>query len=160
MIETSLGLWLVGVGSFAAALSTALGPPSTGAVGLVFSSPERARPERVHHAVRSTALGFIAVGGLIVGMAELPHWSVALGSLAAFGVAVWLFCAWSQYRVWAPRREQAERAAGSAALEQYPMEGRSALCARHCGTRLWALMHPFNGETWPKSFKRKYPPPE
>lgn len=107
----------------------------------------------------------IGVAGAVLALAagiagvtdpEMPAWWVVLLSVVAYGAAVWLLCALSQYRVWEVRREATSRAAPSA---EYPGEGYAADCARHCGRWAWALRHPFNGQTWPDDFTRRHPRP-
>lgn len=90
MQATSVGLWLVVVGALAAVGGTLLDVPSRGTGGLRFESPERAQPERLRHAIEVAALTFIAIGSIIVAVAEVPRFWLVLVTLAAFGAIVWL----------------------------------------------------------------------
>jgi heme exporter protein D len=156
---TAIGLWLVGVGSLAAVGSTFLDAPSRGVGGFGISSPESARPERLRHAVQSVALAFVAGGSAIVAVAELPSFWIAIAITIVFLVGVWLISAWSQHRVWLAQHEQAQRAMQAEDAAKYPLMQWKADCAAHCVRWRWALMHPFNGETWPGDFTRQHPRP-
>lgn len=160
MGATAVGLWLVGVGSFATVVTVALDPPSRGSGGLRYGSPESARPERIRHAAQAIALAFVAVGSVIVAVAGLPTAWFGAVSPATFFAGVWLICAWSQHRVWAPQPEQYETAAATPEDARCPMMKWEAECVRHCARWSWALRHPFNGETWPRDFRRRHPQPE
>jgi hypothetical protein len=106
-----------------------------------------------------TSLLFVAVGSLLVAVAELPAWFVALAALAAFGVGVWLTSAWSQHRVWTAQLDDARQAANADNATTYPMTGYKLRCAEHCARWSWALRNPFSAETWPSDFRRRESPP-
>jgi hypothetical protein len=153
---TSLGLWLIGVGALGAIVEALLTPPSQGAGGLGFASPEAAQPARIRHAIRLVAAVLVAIGSALVAASELPAWWIApLTALVALA-GIWLGCAWSQHRVWVSQLAEAERAPPADRAE-YPMMERRVQCARHCARARWALWHPFNGKTWPRDFERRHP---
>jgi hypothetical protein len=160
MDATAVGLWLAGLGAAAAVGSTLLKSPPEATGGLRFNSPESARGERLHLAIETVSLAFVALGSAIFAIAELPNWWIMAGSVAGFALAVWLHGAWSQHRVWAALNEEAQRGASSEGAEAYPLMRWKAQCTAHCSRWRWALLHPFNGQTWPNDFTRRYPRPD
>lgn len=149
MDATSLGLWLAGVGAAGTISLFLTEPPPSSTGGLTFNSPGSAKPLRIRHAVRLVSAVFIGSGSIVVAISQTPPWWLVLATAVGFLAGVWVHAAWTQHHVWREQWEEARRAPEETRTEYPAMQERYDV-AKRCSRWSWALMHPFDGETWPK----------
>ncbi len=98
---TASGLWLVGVGSFVAALPRLIRAPRP-ELGLTWERMAR-RVDRTHVALETTGLGAIAVGSVVLAVTELGPWWFEAGVVLLAGLAVYLISAMKMRQLWLMR---------------------------------------------------------
>ncbi len=148
MSVTSIGLWLIGWGSFLV-VAAAFATPPDATLGLRFKSRETTLRERVVFAVQTTGLGLVAVGSLVVALSQHLEWWLIVATVLLVGGAVDVLMAWPLKRFWNEKSEMATLVADTGEMGKTTAAQRQAEIGRRCATWRWCLLHPFNSESWP-----------
>jgi predicted lysophospholipase L1 biosynthesis ABC-type transport system permease subunit len=148
MSVTSIGLWLIGWGSFLV-VATAFAAPPDATLGLRFRSRDTTLRQRVVFAVQTTGLGLVAVGSLAVALSQHLEWWLILATVLAVAGAVDVLMAWPLKRAWDEKSEMAALMASSGEMGKTAAAQHQAEIGRRCATWRWCLLHPFNSESWP-----------
>lgn len=148
MSITSIGLWLIGWGSFLVVAAAFAAPPDA-AFGLRFKTRDTTLRQRVVFAVQTTGLGLIAVGSLIVAFSQHLEWWLILATVLLVASAVDILMAWPLKRAWDEKSQMASLVASSGEMGETAAAQRQAEISRRCATWRWCLLHPFNSESWP-----------
>ena len=148
MSITSIGLWLVGWGSFLVVGGAFAAPPDA-TVGLRFKTRQTTARQRVVFGAQTTGLGFVAMGSLAIALSQQVEWWLILVTMLVALAALDVLVAWPLKRVWDERSEIASRVAATGEIGQTAAAQRQEEIGRRCATWRWCLLHPLNSETWP-----------
>jgi hypothetical protein len=112
MSITSIGLWLVGWGSFLVVGGAFAAPPDA-TMGLRFKTRQTTVRQRVVFGVQTTGLGFVAMGSLAIALSQQVEWWLILVTMLVALAALDVLVAWPLKRVWDERSEIASRVAAN-----------------------------------------------
>ena len=148
MTATSVGLWLIGVGSILVA--AALGSPPEATLGLRFKIRDTRLQQRVVFAVRTTGVTLVAGGSLAVAISQEISWWLILVTLIAAVVMVHVLMAWVLKRAWDEKSEMATAVASTGdEMARTAAAQRHAAIGRERATWRWCLRNPYSIERWP-----------
>jgi hypothetical protein len=148
MSITSIGLWLIGWGSFLV-VAGAFGSPPDAALGLRFKTRDTTLRQRVVFAAQTTGLGLVAVGSLAIALSQRVEWWLILATVLVVIAALDVFLAWPLKRTWDEKSEMASLVANTGEMGKTAAAQRQAEIGRQCATWRWCLLHPLNSESWP-----------
>jgi hypothetical protein len=149
MSITSLGLWLIGWGSFLVVGGAFVAPPDAG-LGLRFKTRQTTLRQRVVFAVQTAGLGFVAAGSLAISLSQRAEWWLILTTVLVALAALDVLLAWPLKRAWEEKSEMASHVARTGEMGQTAAAQRQAEIGRQCATWRWCLLHPLNSESWPR----------
>ena len=146
MSAETLGVWLIGIGSLVIFLRLVVGSQRP-AEGLTFRGPLSTGEDRLRFAVEGTGAAFVALGSVMLAIADPPSASLLLA--IPFGyVILHGLSAWKLRQYWLYRRDEAVRAASADSATDF--RRMRAASASVCASWRWCLLHPFNRDYWPK----------
>ena len=146
MSAETLGVWLIGIGSLVIFLRLVVGSQRP-AEGLTFRGPLSTGEDRLRFAVEGTGAAFVALGSVMLAIADPPSASLLLA--IPFGyVILHGLSAWKLRQYWLYRRDEAVRAASADSATDF--QRMQAASASVCASWRWCLLHPFNRDYWPK----------
>lgn len=148
MSVTSIGLWLIGWGSFLV-VGGALAAPPDATLGLRFKTRQTTVRQRAVFAIQTTGLGLVAVGSLAVALSQRVEWWLILATVLVVLATLDVLLAWPLKRAWDEKAEMASLVAKTGEMGRTAAAQRQAEIGRRCATWRWCLLHPFNSESWP-----------
>ena len=149
MTATSVGLWLIGVGSILV-IAAALGSPPEATLGLRFKIRDTRLQQRVVFAVRTTGVTLVAGGSLAVAISQEISWWLILVTLIAAVVMVHVLMAWVLKRAWDEKSEMATAVASTGdEMARTAAAQRQVAIGRERATWRWCLRNPYSIERWP-----------
>jgi hypothetical protein len=150
--STVAGLWLVGIGSLLAAIPRLIRAPRP-ELGLRWESMA-GLVERIHVALETVGLSTVAVGSVVLAVAELGPWWFEFGAVIVVGTAVYLVCAYKLRQLWLMRAETVANGGDRSALapaeqRQLALENarwRRCLCQAFSRASVWPPTRDVRGE--------------
>jgi hypothetical protein len=159
MDATSVGLWLIGVGSLGFVTASLLASPRA-ASGMTFSGPITQRRDRLGFSAQTSSGCAVACGSLLVAIGELPDWWVILSTVAIATAVGWLVSSWKVHEYWAAELARTAFPTGDPEFDkqfdEHPTMRDIAETVRLCATWRWCLRHPLSTSEWSRYAPRHH----
>lgn len=143
---TAYALWLIGVGALLVVTAIILGAPQPGRGGFSFATPLDSTSGRMLFAAEAGGALSVAGGSILVAVDQCD-WVVPLVVVGSNAAVIYALVAWKQVQFRRAHWSEVERE--ESGDPRMPAAWRKE-CARRCATTRWAILHPFEGDLWPR----------